>query len=105
MCICSLYKLERMPENIILSRQKEANLGRISLIREGCKVEKFKFTIHFNFFVPCLLCISFPSAITMLPAMTFGFITAYVAIALPKYQQPNPTGIILDLNQISWIGK
>ena len=47
----------------------------------------------------------FLSAITILPSLTFGFISAYVTIALPKYQQPNPTGIILDLNQISWIGK
>ena len=68
---------------------------------------KIKFT-HFQFFGPkmfFLLCISFPSAITMLPAMTYGFVSAYITIALPKYQQPNPTGIILDLNQISWIGK
>ena len=39
--ICSFHQLERMQENIILSRQKEANLGRISLIRQG--YEQFMF--------------------------------------------------------------
>ena len=44
------------------------------------------------------------SAITYLPVMTVGFLDANINIALPKYQQSNPTGITLDLNQISWIG-
>ena len=98
-----------MQENIILSRQKEANLGRIFLIREGynvelgrpCQVQKS--TADHSFFSSFLY--SWLSAITMLPAMTYGFISAYITIALPKYQQANPTGVILDLNQISWIGK
>ena len=47
---------------------------------------------------------SFLSAITYLPVMTVGSLDANINIALPKYQQSNPTGITLDLNQISWIG-
>ena len=37
--------------------------------------------------------------------MAFGCVESFLAIALPKYQQSNPTGVILDLNLISWIGK
>ena len=37
--------------------------------------------------------------------MTFGCVESFLTIALPKYQQPNPTGVILDFHQISWIGK
>ena len=48
---------------------------------------------------------SFLSAITYLPVMTVGSLDANINIALPKYQQSNPTGITLDLNQISWIGE
>ena len=65
-----------MEENIIVSRQKAATLGRLSLI----------------------------SAITMLPVMTHGCLNAYITVALPKFQHSNSTGIVLDFRQVSWIG-
>ena len=65
-----------MEENIIVSRQKAATLGRLSMI----------------------------TAITMLPVMTHGCLNAYLTVALPKFQHSNSTGILLDFRQVSWIG-
>ena len=66
-----------MEENIILSRQNEAKVVKIFLI----------------------------SAVIMLPVLSYGMDDAYLTIALPKYLENNPTGIVLDLDQLSWIGK
>ena len=66
-----------MQENIILFRQKEANLGKIFII----------------------------FAISMLPDLTHGCIISYLNTALPKFLQANPTGIVLDVHQVSWICK
>ena len=45
------------------------------------------------------------AAITMLPGFTFGALLSYLAMGLPQLQQPNPTGIIIDIHQISWLCK
>ena len=45
------------------------------------------------------------SAIVMLPVLTHGTVSAFLTIALPKFQKQNPTGIIVDLYQVSWLGK
>ena len=66
-----------MEENIILTRQNQAEVVRIFLI----------------------------SAVTMLPVLSYGMDDAYLTVALPKYLENNPTGIVLDLDQLSWIGK
>ena len=66
-----------MEENIIVFRQRAANLGRLSII----------------------------TAITMLPVMTHGCLNAYLTVALPKFQQSNSSGIVLDFRQVSWIGR
>ena len=63
-------------ENIILSRQKKANVARIFMI----------------------------FAIIMLPVLSYGFDGAFMTTALPKYLETNPTGLVLDLYQVSWIG-
>ena len=63
-------------ENIILSRQKKANVARIFSI----------------------------CSIIMLPVLSFGFDGAFMTTAMPKYLKANPTGIVLDLYQVSWIG-
>ena len=44
-------------------------------------------------------------ALVMLPVLTQGTVSAFLAIALPKLQKPNPTGLIIDLYQVSWLGK
>ena len=62
---------------MILSRQNEAKVVKIFLI----------------------------SAVIMLPVLSYGMDDAYLTIALPKYLENNPTGIVLDLDQLSWIGK
>ena len=66
-----------MEENAVVSRQKTANSGRLSVI----------------------------AAITMLPVMTHGCLNAYLTVVLPKFQQFNWTGIVLDYLQVSWIGR
>ena len=66
-----------MEENIIVFRQRAANLRKLSI----------------------------KSAITMLPVMGHGCINAYLTVALPKFQQSNTTGIVLDFRQVSWIGR
>jgi len=43
------------------------------------------------------------AAIAMLPGFTFGALLAYLAMGLPQLQEPNPTGILLDIYQISWL--
>jgi len=43
------------------------------------------------------------SVITMLPGFTFGALLSYMAMALPQLQEPNPTGILITLEQASWI--
>ena len=45
------------------------------------------------------------SAMVMLPVLTHGTVSAFLTIALPKLQKPNPTGIIIDLYEVSWLGK
>ena len=61
------------------------------------------------------------SVVTMLPFVTFGTLSAYLTIGdsnlcatlkkcfqslgLPQLLEPNGTGIIIDLHQISWICK
>ena len=44
-------------------------------------------------------------AVTMLPVLTYGCVSSFLTIALPKLLTPNPTGIILDVYQVSWICK
>ena len=43
-------------------------------------------------------------ALVMLPVLTQGTVSAFLAIALPKLQKPNPTGLIIDMYQVSWLG-
>ena len=45
------------------------------------------------------------SAMVMLPVLTHGTVSAFLTIALPKFQKPNPTGIIIDLFEVSWLGE
>ena len=45
------------------------------------------------------------SALVMLPVLTHGTVSAFLTIALPKLQKPNPTGLMIDLYQVSWLGK
>ena len=45
------------------------------------------------------------SALVMLPVLTHGTLSAFLTIALPKLQKPNPTGLMIDLYQVSWLGK
>ena len=40
----------------------------------------------------------------MLPVMSHGCLNAYLTVALPKFQQSNSTGFVLDFLQVSWIG-
>lgn len=44
------------------------------------------------------------SGMVMLPVLTHGTLSAFLTIALPKLQKPNPTGILVDLYQVSWLG-
>ena len=45
------------------------------------------------------------SLVTMLPYVSFGTLSAYLTVGLPRLLEPNNTGIIIDLHQISWICK
>ena len=45
------------------------------------------------------------SALVMLPVLTHGTVSAFLTIALPKLQKPNPTGMVIDLYQVSWLGE
>ena len=42
-------------------------------------------------------------AVTMMPVLTEGCVSAFLTIALPKLLTSNPTGILLDVYQVSWI--
>ena len=64
-----------MEENDILSDQKDAKLGRMLVTM----------------------------SVTMLPVVTYGCVSAFLTIALPKLLTSNPTGIVLDMYQVSWI--
>ena len=64
-----------MEENVILSDQRDARLGRMLVTM----------------------------AVTMLPVLTYGCVSAFLTIALPKLMTSNPTGIIIDVYQLSWI--
>ena len=66
-----------MEENVILSDQRDARLGRMLVTM----------------------------SVTMLPVLTYGCVSSFLTIALPKLLTPNPTGIILDVYQVSWICK
>ena len=43
------------------------------------------------------------SVLTMLPVLTYGALQSYLTIGLPQLLEQNPTGIIIDLNKMSWI--
>jgi len=43
------------------------------------------------------------ATIAMLPGFTFGSLLAFLAMGLPQLQQPNKTGILLDIFQVSWL--
>ena len=43
------------------------------------------------------------AVLTMLPVLTYGALQAYLTIGLPQLLEENPTGILLDLNKMSWI--
>ena len=45
------------------------------------------------------------SLLTMLPVLTYGALQSYLTIGLPQLLEQNPTGILLDLNKMSWISK
>ena len=64
-----------MEQNAILSDQRDARLGRMLVTM----------------------------SVTMLPVLTYGSVSAFFTIALPKLMTSNPTGIILDVYQVSWI--
>ena len=66
-----------MEENVILSDQRDARLGRMLVTM----------------------------AVTLLPVLTYGCVSSFLTITLPKLLTSNPTGIILDVYQVSWICK
>ena len=43
------------------------------------------------------------SVLTMLPVLTFGTLQSYLTMGLPQLLDANDTGILLDLNKMSWI--
>ena len=43
------------------------------------------------------------AVLTMLPVLTYGALQSYLTIGLPQLLEQNPTGIIIDLNKMSWI--
>ena len=43
------------------------------------------------------------SVLTMLPVLTFGTLQSYLTMGLPQLLDTNDTGILLDLNKMSWI--
>ena len=46
-----------------------------------------------------------PSLLSMLPVLTYGTVSAFQTIGLPKLLEPNGTGIIIDIHQMSWLCK
>ena len=45
------------------------------------------------------------SVLAMLPFITEGFTYAYYILGLPQMLEPNGAGILLNIDQLSWIGK
>ena len=45
------------------------------------------------------------SLLTMLTSFSRGCIISFATSGLPKMMEPNKTGILLDIHQISWISK
>ena len=43
------------------------------------------------------------SVLTMLPVLTYGALQSYLTIGLPQLLEENQTGILLDINKMSWI--
>ena len=43
------------------------------------------------------------SVLTMLPVLTYGALQSYLTIGLPQLLEENQTGILLDINKLSWI--
>ena len=44
------------------------------------------------------------SSLAMLPFVSSGLGFTYTRFCLPQLMVPNPTGILLDIDQVSWIG-
>ena len=45
------------------------------------------------------------SMLTMLPVLTFGTLSAFLTVGLPQLLEPNGTGIMIDIYQLSWVCK
>ena len=45
------------------------------------------------------------SVLAMLPYTTTGFTYAYCNLGLPQMLEPNGSGILIDIHELSWIGK
>ena len=45
------------------------------------------------------------SVLAMLPYTTTGFTYAYCNLGLPQMLEPNGAGILIDIHELSWIGK
>ena len=45
------------------------------------------------------------SLLAMLPFLTSGFYFAYSSMGLPQMLEPNGSGILLDIHQLSWISE
>ena len=45
------------------------------------------------------------SVLAMLPFVTTGFTYAYSNLGLPQMLEPNGAGILIDIHELSWIGK
>ena len=45
------------------------------------------------------------SILAMLPFLTSGFNYAYSSMGLPQMLEPNGSGILLDIYQMSWISR
>ena len=47
----------------------------------------------------------FGSFLAILPTLSRGCVLSFATIGLPKMMEPNKTGILLDIHQISWISR
>ena len=45
------------------------------------------------------------SVLAMLPFFTTGLTYTYVNIGVPQMLNPNGAGILIDIHELSWIGK
>ena len=45
------------------------------------------------------------AVLAMLPFVTTGFTYAYSNLGLPQMLEPNGAGILIDIHELSWIGK